>query len=38
MEREPFDGEPVEIGRVGAVFHDVVELEETAAGMIEHTV
>ena len=38
VEREFLDREPVKVGRVGAVFHDVVELKETAAGVVEHAV
>ena len=32
------DGEPVEIGRVLAVFEDVVKMEEPSAGVVEHTI
>ena len=38
IQGEALDREPVEVGRVGPVLQDVVELEEAPAGVVEHTI
>jgi hypothetical protein len=38
VQREALDPEPIQVGRGSLVLEDVVELEETAAGVVEYAV